>query len=77
MRRTIRSIVPAAIATGSLAVLLSAQAPVPSSSPSPAPGQVVFATDIQPIFAKSCWNWRSLLSLETPVPAAGAATGAT
>ena len=47
------SIVVAFLATGSVAVMLSAQAPTPAAAPA---GPIDFARDIQPILEKSCSN---------------------
>src|SRR5207302_9430029 len=50
------SIVLALFVAGSVAALLSAQAPTPVTAPA---GQVDFARDIQPILEKTCANCHS------------------
>src|SRR5688572_17863882 len=55
MRRTVPSILLATGAVMMLAALPNAQAPTPAV----AAADVTFARDIEPIFAKSCWNCHS------------------
>ncbi len=59
MRRSAPSILLVIAGIGLLAALPSAQAPVPVPPPAAAPASVTFARDIEPIFAKSCWNCHS------------------
>ena len=59
MRRSALSILLIAAGIGLLVALPSAQAPAPVPPPAAAPASVTFASDIEPIFAKSCWNCHS------------------
>ena len=53
MQRNVPCVVLAAVTLGFLAAAPTAQAPNP---PAPSSSQDRFAREIQPIFAKSCWN---------------------
>ena len=59
MRRRAPSFLLVTAVVGLLAALPSAQAPAPVSPPATTPSSVAFARDIEPIFAKSCWNCHS------------------
>ncbi len=59
MRRRAPSVLLVMAVIGLFAALLSAQAPSPASPPAAASAPVTFARDIEPIFAKSCWNCHS------------------
>src|SRR5688500_18073267 len=59
MRRSALSTLLIAVGIGLLVALPTAQAPVPVPPPAAAPASVTFAGDIEPIFAKSCWNCHS------------------
>ncbi len=59
MRRRAPSVLLVIAGIGLFAALPSAQAPTPPSPPAAASAPVTFARDIEPIFAKSCWNCHS------------------
>ncbi len=59
MRRRAPSVLLVMAVIGLFAALPSAQAPSPASPPAAASAPVTFARDIEPIFAKSCWNCHS------------------
>ena len=59
MRRRAPSVLLVMAVIGLFAALPSAQAPNPASPPAAASSPVTFARDIEPIFAKSCWNCHS------------------
>ncbi len=59
MRRRAPSILFIAAGIGLLVALPRAQAPAPVPPPAAASQSVTFARDIEPIFAKSCWNCHS------------------
>ena len=59
MRRSALSTLLITAGIGLLVALPSAQAPAPVPPPAAASPSVTFARDIEPIFAKSCWNCHS------------------